>query len=411
MGCCLSARIKAESPPRNGSSSKDRSRETGLSSGRSSGKVSTAPTAPPTPRTEGEILKSSNMKSFTFSELKTATRNFRPDSVVGEGGFGAVFKGWIDENTLVPVRPGTGVVIAVKRLNQEGLQGHSEWLTEINYLGQLHHPNLVKLIGYCFEDEHRLLVYEFLTKGSLDNHLFRRASYFQPLSWSIRMKVALDAAKGLAYLHSDEAKVIYRDFKTSNILLDTNYNAKLSDFGLAKDGPAGDDSHVSTRVMGTYGYAAPEYMATGHLTKKSDVYSFGVVLLEIMSGKRALDNNRPSGEHNLIEWAKPYLNSKRRVFQVMDARIEGQYTVRQAMKVADLAVRCLSVEPRFRPKMDEIVRVLEELQGSSVDTAGGVRSSRDQNITRSVHSSRNNGPRQHRSNRPSVTIKNELLVM
>lgn len=226
------------------------------------------------------------------------------------------------------------------------------------------------------------------------------------------MKVALDAAKGLAYLHSDEAKVIYRDFKTSNILLDTNYNAKLSDFGLAKDGPAGDNSHVSTRVMGTYGYAAPEYMATGHLTKKSDVYSFGVVLLEIMSGKRALDNNRPSGEHNLIEWAKPYLNSKRRVFQVMDARIEGQYTVRQAMKVADLAVRCLSVEPRFRPKMDEIVRVLEELQSSSVDTAGGVGSSRDQNIKRSVHVSRNsNGPRQHRSNRPSVTINNELLVM
>lgn len=157
----------------------------------------------------------------------------------------------------------------------------------------------------------------------------------------------------------------------------------------------------------------PHYLfCTGHLTKKSDVYSFGVVLLEIMSGKRALDNNRPSGEHNLIEWAKPYLNSKRRVFQVMDARIEGQYTVRQAMKVADLAVRCLSVEPRFRPKMDEIVRVLEELQSSSVDTAGGVGSSRDQNIKRSVHVSRNsNGPRQHRSNRPSVTINNELLVM
>nr|WIL59887.1 nodulation protein [Melilotus officinalis] len=411
MGCCFSARIKAESPPRNGSSSNDRSKENGLS-GRSSGKVSTAPTAPPTPRTEGEILKSSNMKSFTFSELKTATRNFRPDSVVGEGGFGAVFKGWIDEHTLVPVRPGTGVVIAVKRLNQEGLQGHSEWLTEINYLGQLHHPNLVKLIGYCFEDEHRLLVYEFLPKGSLDNHLFRRASYFQPLSWRIRMKVALDAAKGLAYLHSDEAKVIYRDFKTSNILLDTNYNAKLSDFGLAKDGPAGDNSHVSTRVMGTYGYAAPEYMATGHLTKKSDVYSFGVVLLEIMSGKRALDNNRPSGEHNLIEWAKPYLNSKRRVFQVMDARIEGQYTLREAMKVANLAIQCISVEPRFRPKMDEVVRVLEELQGSSDDTAGGVGSSRDQNIKRSVHSSRNNnGPRQHRSNKQNVTKNNEVLVM
>ncbi|XP_027333292.1 receptor-like cytoplasmic kinase 176 [Abrus precatorius] len=385
MGCCFSARIKAESPPRNGLNSKD----DGLSS-----KVST-PSVPPTPRTEGEILKSSNMKSFTFGELKIATRNFRPDSVVGEGGFGCVFKGWIDEQSLAPVRPGTGMVIAVKRLNQEGLQGHSEWLTEINYLGQLHHPNLVKLIGYCLEDDQRLLVYEFLTKGSLDNHLFRRASYFQPLSWNIRMKVALDAAKGLAYLHSDEAKVIYRDFKTSNILLDSAYNAKLSDFGLAKDGPAGDKSHVSTRVMGTYGYAAPEYMATGHLTKKSDVYSFGVVLLEIMSGKRALDNNRPSGEHNLIEWAKPYLNSKRRIFQVMDARIEGQYTLREAMKVANLAVQCLSVEPRFRPKMDEVVRTLEELLDS--DDKAGEGSSRGQAVKRNGHSSSSSGPRQHRS--------------
>lgn len=262
----------------------------------------------------------------------------------------------------------------------------------------------MRLIGYCVEDDQRLLVYEFLTKGSLDNHLFRRASYFQPLSWNIRMKVALDAAKGLAYLHSDEAKVIYRDFKASNILLDSNYGAKLSDFGLAKDGPAGDKSHVSTRVMGTYGYAAPEYMATGHLTKKSDVYSFGVVLLEIMSGKRALDPNRPSGEHNLIGWAKPYLTSKRRIFQVMDARIEGQYTLRKAMKVANLAIQCLSVEPRFRPKMDEVVRILEELQDSD-DKAGGVGSSRDQNVRSSGHSSSSSGPRQHRGKQHETTRK------
>ncbi|XP_054788753.1 receptor-like cytoplasmic kinase 176 isoform X2 [Prosopis cineraria] len=260
MGCCFSARIKAESPPRNGLISIDgNTEEDGLSG--LSDKIS-APSVPPTPRSEGEILKSSNMKNFSFNELRAATRNFRPDSVVGEGGFGCVFKGWIDEYTLAPVKPGIGLVIAVKRLNQEGLQGHTEWLTEINYLGQLHHPNLVKLIGYCLEDDHRILVYEFLAKGSLDNHLFRRSSYFQPLSWSIRMKVALDAAKGLAFLHSDPVKVIYRDFKTSNILIDSNYNAKLSDFGLAKDGPADDKSHVSTRVMGTFGYAAPEYIAT-----------------------------------------------------------------------------------------------------------------------------------------------------
>ncbi|KAM5556393.1 hypothetical protein ABKV19_024011 [Rosa sericea] len=221
-----------------------------------------------------------NLASYgtrSAESLPQATRNFRPDSMMGEGGFGCVFKGWVDENALTAAKPGTGMVIAVKRLNQEGLQGHKEWLTEINYLGQLRHPNLVKLIGYCLEDDHRLLVYEFMPSGSLDNHLFRRASFFQPLSWSLHMKIALGTAEGLAFLHSDKAKVIYQDFKTFNILLDSACNAKLSGFGLAKDGPAGDKSHVSTRVMGTYRYAAPEYMATGHLTAKSDVYSFGVL--------------------------------------------------------------------------------------------------------------------------------------
>ncbi|PRQ59186.1 putative transferase, protein kinase RLK-Pelle-RLCK-VIIa-2 family [Rosa chinensis] len=255
-----------------------------------------------TPRTEGEILMSSNLMNFFFIELKTATRNFRPDSMMGEGGFGCVFKGWVDENALTAAKHGTGMVIAVKRLNQEGLQGHKEWLwhnqklenvldigfqligVEGQYRNQLSWtaPTLKSceadwlLLG-CLEDDHRLLVYEFMSRGSLDNHLFRRASYFQPLSWSLHMKIALGTAEGLAFLHSDEAKVIYQDFKTFNILLDSACNAKLSDFGLAKDGPAGDKSHVSTRVMGTYRYAAPEYMATGHLTAKSDVYSFGVL--------------------------------------------------------------------------------------------------------------------------------------
>ncbi|PON44738.1 Mitogen-activated protein kinase kinase kinase [Parasponia andersonii] len=312
--------------------------------------------------TEGEILQSSNMKSFSLNELKTATRNFHPDHMVGEGRFGSVFKGWIDEYSLKPTKPGTGSVIAVKRLNQEGFQGRKEWSSEINYLGQLKHPNIVKLIGYCLEDGHRLLVYEFLSRGSLDNHLFTRASYFQPLSWSLRMKVALDAAKALEFLHSDEARVIYRDFKTSNILLDSNYNAKLSDFGLAKDGPAGDRSHVSTRVMGTYGYAAPEYMATGHLTARSDVYSFGVVLLEMLSSLRAVDRNRPAGEQRLVEWAKPYLASKQKVLQILDARIEGQYSPGGALKAAKIASQCISTEPKYRPTMKEVVKALEQLQ-------------------------------------------------
>ncbi|KAK3020253.1 hypothetical protein RJ639_045577 [Escallonia herrerae] len=360
MGICLSARIKAESPCHTGVNSRYVSTDVNdLSS--SSSKVSSVPA---TPRSEGEILQSSNVKSFAFADLKMATRNFRPDSVLGEGGFGSVFKGWIDENSFTASKPGTGVVIAVKRLNQEGFQGHKEWLAEVNYLGQFSHPHFVKLIGYCSEDDHRLLVYEFMPRGSLDNHLFRRGSYFQPLSWNLRLKVALGAAKGLAFLHSDENKVIYRDFKTSNILLDSSYNAKLSDFGLAKDGPTGDKSHVSTRVMGTYGYAAPEYLATGHLTARSDVYSFGVVLLEMLSGRRAVDKNRPSGEHSLVEWAKPYLVNKRKVFRILDNRLEGQYSLDVAHKAANLASRCISTEPKFRPNMDQVVKELEQLQDS-----------------------------------------------
>ncbi|XP_045804402.1 probable serine/threonine-protein kinase PBL9 [Trifolium pratense] len=365
MGVCLSAQIKAESPYNTGLNSKN-SNSAGNDLSSTNSKVSTG-SVPQTPRSEGEILKSTNVKSYTLAELKSATRNFRPDSVLGEGGFGSVFKGWIDENSLAPAKPGTGIVIAVKRLNQESFQGHREWLAEVNYLGQFSHPHLVRLIGYCLEDEHRLLVYEFMPRGSLENHLFRRGSYFQPLSWSLRLKVALDAAKGLAFLHSSETKVIYRDFKTSNILLDSDYNAKLSDFGLAKDGPTGDKSHVSTRVMGTYGYAAPEYLATGHLTTKSDVYSYGVVLLEMLSGKRAVDKNRPSGQHSLVEWAKPYLANKRKVFSVLDSRLEGQYSSDESYRVATLALRCLSTESKYRPNMDEVVRILEQLKVPNVN--------------------------------------------
>ncbi|KAA3456711.1 protein kinase APK1A, chloroplastic-like [Gossypium australe] len=365
MGNCLGAGIKAESHSNTGLSSKyDSGDGKDISSESSNSKVSSF-SAPLTPRSEGEILQSPNLKSFSFADLKMATRNFRPDSVLGEGGFGSVFKGWIDENSFTATKPGSGIVIAVKRLNQDGFQGHKEWLAEVNYLGQLYHPNLVKLIGYCLEDEHRLLVYEFMPRGSLENHLFRRGSYFQPLSWSLRLKVALGAAKGLAFLHSAETRVIYRDFKTSNILLDTNYNAKLSDFGLAKDGPTGDKSHVSTRVMGTYGYAAPEYLARGHLSARSDVYSFGVVLLEMLSGRRVVDKNRPAGEHKLVEWAKPYLANKRKIFRVLDNRLEGQYTIEGAFKAATLALRCLSIDAKFRPSMNEVVTALEQLQDSN----------------------------------------------
>ncbi|KAK8687047.1 hypothetical protein V6N13_085879 [Hibiscus sabdariffa] len=312
-----------------------------------------------TPNISEELKVASQLRKFSFNDLKLATRSFRPESLLGEGGFGCVFKGWISENGTAPVKPGTGLSVAVKTLNHDGLQGHKEWLAEMNYLGDLLHPNLVKLIGYCIEDDQRLLVYEFMPRGSLENHLFRRS---MPLPWSTRMKIALGAAKGLAFLHEEaERPVIYRDFKTSNILLDADYNVKLSDFGLAKDGPEGDKTHVSTRVMGTYGYAAPEYVMTGHLTSKSDVYSFGVVLLEMLTGRRSMDKNRPNGEHNLVEWARPFLGERRRYYRLIDPRLEGRFSIKGAQKVIQLASQCLNRDSKARPQMSEVVEALKPL--------------------------------------------------
>ncbi|KAL3356678.1 hypothetical protein AABB24_017373 [Solanum stoloniferum] len=182
------------------------------------------------------------------------------------------------------------------------------------------------------------------------------------------MMIALGAAKGLAFLHNAERPVIYRDFKTSNILLDSDYTAKLSDFGLAKAGPQGDETHVSTRVMGTYGYAAPEYVMTGHLTARSDVYSFGVVLLELLTGRKSVDKTRPSKEQNLVDWARPKLNDKRKMLQIIDPRLDNQYSVRAAQKACSLAYYCLSQNPKARPLMSDVVETLEPLQSSGGST-------------------------------------------
>ncbi|KAK4478389.1 hypothetical protein RD792_013856 [Penstemon davidsonii] len=353
---------------------------------------------PSTPRNFEDFRKNAllytHIIAFTLFELETITKSFRSDYILGEGGFGTVYKGYIDENVRVGLK---SLPVAVKVLNKEGLQGHREWLTEVNFLGQLRHPNLVKLIGYCCEDDHRLLVYEFMFRGSLENHLFRSVFHFflksiffagsatifsinclcfpkvhasagdeaaVPLSWSTRMMIALGAAKGLAFLHNAERPVIYRDFKTSNILLDSDYTAKLSDFGLAKAGPQGDETHVSTRVMGTYGYAAPEYVMTGHLTARSDVYSFGVVLLELLTGRKSVDKTRPSKEQSLVDWARPKLNDKRKMLQIIDPRLENQYSVRAAQKACSLAYYCLSQNPKARPLMSDVVETLEPLQSS-----------------------------------------------
>ncbi|KAK7401091.1 hypothetical protein VNO78_12405 [Psophocarpus tetragonolobus] len=307
---------------------------------------------------------SSSLKSFSLNDLKEATKNFRRENLIGEGGFGRVFKGWIDENTYAPTKPGSGIVVAIKNLKPESFQGHKEWLAEVNYLGQLQHENLVKLIGYCLEGKNRLLVYEFMQKGSLENHLFRKG--VQPMAWVIRVNIAIGVARGLTFLHSLDQNVIFRDLKASNILLDSDFNAKLSDFGLARDGPTGDNTHVSTRVIGTQGYAAPEYVATGHLTPRSDVYSFGVVLLELLTGRRAVEDDRPGfSEETLVDWAKPFLSDNRRVLRIMDTRLGGQYSKKGAQAAAALALQCLNTDPKFRPPMVEVLAALEGLNCSN----------------------------------------------
>ncbi|KAJ8486300.1 hypothetical protein OPV22_018785 [Ensete ventricosum] len=311
---------------------------------------------------EGRILEVPNLRTFTFAELKIATRNFRPDTILGEGGFGRVYKGWVEEKTLNPAKTALGMIVAVKKLNPESMQGLEQWQSEVNFLGRLSHPNLVKLLGYCVEDGELLLVYEYMTRGSLESHLFRKGESFETLSWSLRLRIAIGAARGLAFLHTSEKEVIYRDFKAANILLDSNYTAKLSDFGMAKNGPADGDTHLTTRVVGTMGYAAPEYMTTGRLYVKSDVYGFGVVLLEMLTGLRVLDTNRPISQRNLVDYARPLLSGRRKLARLMDRRLEGQYSWKGALQAAQLVLECLAGDHKSRPSMKEVVQRLEQIE-------------------------------------------------
>ncbi|KAL0356501.1 UNVERIFIED_CONTAM: putative serine/threonine-protein kinase PIX13 [Sesamum calycinum] len=373
----------------------------------------------PTPA--GHMLPHPNLRIFSFSELKAATRNFRSDTVLGEGGFGKVYKGWLDDKSSARAAGNGSSVIAVKKLNSESMQGFQEWQSEVNFLGRLSHPNLVKLLGYCWEDKELLLVYEFMQKGSLENHLFGRGSAAQPLPWDIRLKILIGAARGLAFLHASDRKVIYRDFKASNILLDGSYHAKISDFGLAKMGPTASRSHVTTQVMGTYGYAAPEYVATGgsaieplpwdirlkiligaarglaflHAVDAKVVYrdfktsnilldesyhaklsDFGLAKswpmpgcshdnAEMLTGLPALDVRRPSAKQNLVEWIKPYLGKMSKLKMVMDLGLEGRYPTRCALQIGQLALNCLEVEPKKRPSAQEIAETLGRMDSSA----------------------------------------------
>ncbi|KAK3224490.1 hypothetical protein Dsin_011515 [Dipteronia sinensis] len=311
------------------------------------------------------MVATSNLKEFSFKELKMATGNFSPDAWVGDGDLWKVYKGWMDEKTLAPSKSGDGMVVAIKEYPK--MEPNFElWQSEVNFSGRHYHPNLIGLLGYCWEDEKLLVVYEFMQKGTLHTHLFRnkksRGCAIEPLSWDIRLKIAIGAARGLTFLHTLEKKVIYKDFTTYTILLDENYNAKLSNFCFARFGPSSEEASVSTVIKADiFGYIAPECITTGDLYLKSDVYGFGVVLLELLMGLRVNDPEHPCGKQNLVDWLKPILSQETKLKTIMDAQMEGQYPSEAALQAAQLSLRCLELDPRSRPSMKEVMEMLKEI--------------------------------------------------
>ncbi|KAL3729266.1 hypothetical protein ACJRO7_026375 [Eucalyptus globulus] len=306
--------------------------------------------------TNEKLVVAPQLRKFSLKDLKLATRNFSPEGLLGQGGFGRVFKGWIEENGTAPASPGTGLTVAVKIFELSGQLAYERWLAEVSILGHLVHPNLVKLIGYCVEGNQRLLIYEYMQRGSLKDHLFERKL---PLTWSTRMKIALDAAKSLAFLHGEaEPPVIFRNFNPSKILLDADYNAKLTGFGLAIV-LEGDESH-STPIRGTIGYAAPEWMMRGHFTIKSDIYGFGVVLFEFLTGRKPYDFT----DDGLlpVDYVRSHLEEERSLYELIDSRLGNQFSGKGAQIALQLAVHCLEMDPDARPWMSEVVEVLKTIQ-------------------------------------------------
>ncbi|WCJ19470.1 Protein kinase superfamily protein [Euphorbia peplus] len=284
-----------------------------------------------------------NCQSFSFADLKIATQNFEHYDFLYERAFGTFYKGWMGKKTFSPFRTGTGMPVSIERLSLESQQKIMEAQLELNILETLSHPNLVKCIGYCWTGRYLFLVHESMERGNLDNHLFTSSGY--SLSWDLRTKIAIGAARGLDFLHTQK-NVIHRDIKPSIIMLDGIFNAKISGFGLAISGPSDGDSYVATSVVGTSGYTDPEYMVTGHCYVKSDVYSFGVVLLELMTGLRVTCSALPKPQKNLFDWLKPYLSQKRTLLNIMDTKIEGQYSLEAMSLAAQLSLKCRTLARR-----------------------------------------------------------------
>ncbi|KAH7568688.1 hypothetical protein JRO89_XS06G0032700 [Xanthoceras sorbifolium] len=286
--------------------------------------------------------------TFTFRQLKAATNNFNSANKLGEGGFGSVYKGQLSD----------GTVIAVKQLSSKSRQGNREFVNEIGMISGLQHPNLVKLFGCCVEGNQLLLVYEYMENNCLAHALFGSESNTLKLDWATRQKICVGIARGLAFLHEESAiKIVHRDIKATNVLLDRQLNAKISDFGLAKLKEE-ENTHISTRVAGTVGYMAPEYALWGHLTEKADVYSFGVVALEIASGRNNASYRAQNGCVCLLDFAFN-LQQKGNLMEIVDPNLEDNFNKEEAEKMIRVALLCSNADPAVRPTMSEVVSMLE----------------------------------------------------
>ncbi|GMH25908.1 hypothetical protein Nepgr_027751 [Nepenthes gracilis] len=311
-----------------------------------------------------------SIRTFSLIELEKATETFSLKRVLGEGGFGRVYRGSMEDGTEV----------AVKLLTRGNQNGDREFIAEVEMLSRLHHRNLVKLIGICIEGHRRCLVYELVHNGSVESHLHGIDSRKGPLDWDARMKIALGAARGLAYLHEDSnPRVIHRDFKASNVLLEDDFTPKVSDFGLAREA-TGVSHHVSTRVMGTFGYVAPEYAMTGHLLVKSDVYSYGVVLLELITGRKPVDMSQALGQENLVRWARPLLTTREGLEQLVDPSLAGTCNFDNVAKVAAIASMCVHPEVTHRPFMGEVVQALKLIYNDADETCADCGSQKDSSV-------------------------------
>ncbi|KAI3452132.1 hypothetical protein Pfo_008797 [Paulownia fortunei] len=291
---------------------------------------------------------------FTYQDLSEATNGFSAKNLLGEGGFGCVYKGVLVD----------GREVAVKQLKAGGGQGEREFRAEVEIISRIHHRHLVSLVGYCISENQRLLVYDYVPNNTLHYHLDGEGK--PVMDWASRVKVAAGAARGLAYLHEDcQPRIIHRDIKSTNILLDNNFEARVADFGLAKLALELDlHTHVSTRVMGTFGYLAPEYASTGKLTEKSDVFSFGVVLLELITGRKPVDSSQPLGDESLVEWARPLLTQaleKEDFGDLVDPRLEEKFIASEMFRMIEAAAACVRHLASKRPRMSQVVRALDSM--------------------------------------------------